>query len=409
MEMLVVNMTVILGANQVLSHGFGVFLFAALFPFMRDTLGLTHWHLAAVGIATQVAYLGGALSVGFLGRHFTPEKMTLATGVCSSLMLLCLSLVSNPLLIIAVLSVLAFSAAVCWSAIVGLISQHVAEQKAATSLSAAGSGTAWGYGLNGLILIWWVPMWGWQSAWMMVAGVGAVVVLLTVQMLRLLPAASGTVGSRSISESESTVLSTRQLLSAFLTEKRAFLSCLIYFLIGLSCISFSSWLNTYLDELDQSDALAGPTWTMLGVSGMIAGITAGWLADRKGHATALLIMSLGFSIGLMAFSYDPVEYALVAAAGYGLMYFPVWGIVSSWVAQRYSPIATMQLSGLGMVASALGGSSGNLAAGYIQNHTGSLSLLYLVLAFAGAVLVCVTGMMAWQQHKEPDLRKPCCS
>ncbi|WP_370278105.1 nitrate/nitrite transporter [Pontibacterium sp.] len=396
------KMTVILGANQVLSHGFGVFLFAAMFPFMRDTLGLTHWHLAAVGIATQIAYLSGALSVGFLGRHFTPEKLILITGAGSSILLLFLSFTSSPLLLIVALSLLAFSAAVCWSGIVGLISQHVAGDKAAMSLAAAGSGTAWGYGINGLILIWWVPVWGWQSAWIMVAGVGAAVALVTVQMMRSLPIASASAPNCALSESETTVLSTRQLLRAFLTERRAFLSCRIYFLSGLSCISFSSWLNTYLDELGQSDSLAGPTWTMLGVSGMVAGISAGWLADRKGHATALLIMSLGFGIGLAAFVYDPVEYALVAGAGYGLMYFPVWGIVSSWVAQRYSPIATMQLSGLGMVASALGGSAGNLTAGYIQNLTGSLALLYLVLALAGVAMVCVTGFMAWQQQRGAD-------
>ena len=132
------KVTVVLGANQILSHGFGVFLFAALFPFMRDTLGLTHWHLAAVGIATQVSYLSGALSVGYLGRHLTPEKLILITGAGSSALLLALALLSNPLMIIAALSILAFSAAVCWSAIVGLISQHVAEDKAAISLAAAG-------------------------------------------------------------------------------------------------------------------------------------------------------------------------------------------------------------------------------------------------------------------------------
>ncbi|MDI3325553.1 MFS transporter [Pontibacterium granulatum] len=396
------KMTVILGSNQVLSHGFGVFLFAALFPFMRDTLGLTHWHLAAVGIATQAAYLSGALSVGFLGRYFTPEKLILMAGGGSSLLLLSLSFTSSPLLLIPVLSLLAFSAAVCWSGIVGLISQHVAEDRAALSLAAAGSGTAWGYGINGLILIWWVPIWGWQSAWVMVAGVGAAVVLVTIQMMRSLPAHASPCQNYKLAESETAVLSTRQLFRAFLTERRAFLSCLIYFLIGLCCITFSSWLNAYLDELGQSETLAGPTWTMLGVSGMVAGITAGWLADRKGHVTALLIMSLGFAFGLAAFSYDPVEYALVVGAGYGLMYFPVWGIVSSWVAQRYSPIATMQLSGLGMVASALGGSAGNLAAGYIQNLTGSLSFLYLVLAVAGAAMVCVTGFMAWQQQRGAD-------
>lgn len=397
------RIAIILGANQVLSHGFGIFLFSALFPFMRDALGMTHWHLAAVGIATQLAYLGGALSVGVLGRFLSAEQLVLSTGIASAMLLLCLSMMLQPILLMGVLSLLAFSAAICWGAIVGLISQHVVADKAATYLSAAGSGTAWGYGINGLVLLWWVPVFGWETAWMFTACFGAVVVLLTWQMIRVLPVSSGTQGGSSeydLSGYENASLSMRQLFRALLTEQRACLSCLIYLLVGFTCITFTSWLNTYLDELAQPQTLAGTTWTILGISGMIAGVAIGRLADRKGHAVAVLTMAVGFTFGLAAFSYDPVQYALVAGVGYGLMYFPVWGIISSWVAQRYSPIATMQLSGLGMVASAIGGSTGNLVAGYIQNTTGSLSLLYLILALVSTGLIVCGGFMVWHEKRD---------
>ncbi len=402
------RMAIILGANQVLSHGFGIFLFSALFPFMRDALGMTHWHLAAVGIATQLAYLGGALSVGVLGRHLSAEQMVLATGIASAALLLGLSMLVQPILLIAVLSLLACSAAICWGAIVGLISQHVTADKAATYLSASGSGTAWGYGINGLILLWWIPVFGWESAWVFTACFGAVVVLLTLQMIRALPASAELRESQAydLDSYDNASLSMRQMFRAVLSEHRACMSCLIYFLVGFTCITFTSWLNTYLDELAQREALSGSTWTILGVSGMIAGIAIGKLAEKRGHAFAVLTMSVGYAVGLAAFSFDPVQYAFVAGVGYGVMYFPVWGIISSWVAQRYSPIATMQLSGLGMVASAMGGSAGNLTAGYIQNTTGSLSLLYLILALAAVMLIVCAGLMVWHGRREEGVMQP---
>ena len=143
-------------------------------------------------------------------------------------------------------------------------------------------------------------------------------------------------------------------------------------------------------------SLAGSTWSVIGISGMACGLLIGRLADKKGHDVTLLLMASGFSVGLAAFSFDPLSYAFLAGAGYGLMYFPVWGVLSSWLSQRYSPIATMQLSGIGMVASAIGGSLGNVLAGQILNQTGSLALMYDLLAVAGVLLVLITAVIYWR-------------
>lgn len=274
------KLTALLGANQVLSHGFGVFLFAALFPFMRDDLGLTYWHLSAVGIATQLAYLAGAMSIGLLGRILPAEKLILLSAAASSGLLFSLAVLLQPVLMIMVLALLAFSAAVCWGSIVGIITRYVPADRAASSLSAAGSGTAWGYGVNGLLLLFWVPLLGWQITWMVTAAAGVFVLLLSLFMLRSLQGLPDVALVSPQVERSPGVLSTRKLFRALLTEQRAALSCAIYFLIGFTCITFSGWLNTYLDELGQT-SLAGPTWTILGVSGMLAGAGIGRLADKK--------------------------------------------------------------------------------------------------------------------------------
>ena len=58
----------VFGLNQIVSHGFGLFLFAALVPLMRESIAITNWHIAAIGALTQLSYLAGALLLGFIGN-----------------------------------------------------------------------------------------------------------------------------------------------------------------------------------------------------------------------------------------------------------------------------------------------------------------------------------------------------
>ncbi|SFG80559.1 hypothetical protein SAMN05216175_11449 [Neptunomonas qingdaonensis] len=143
---------------------------------------------------------------------------------------------------------------------------------------------------------------------------------------------------------------------------------------------------------------------------MIAGFLTGKLADSKGHGIALLIVFGGFSSGLFAFVYDPAYFAVFAGFGYGLMYFPMWGIVAGWVNQHYSSTATMQINGIGMVTFGLGGALGNLMAGFIQDISGSLERVYWVIAI-DALLLVVLALYIYlteQQDVEKYMGNPLC-
>lgn len=395
------RLAVIFGMNQVVSHGFGMFLFAALVPLMREAIQLSHWHLAAIGALTQLAYLAGAMLLGVLGHRLNTARLALTTGSLSTALLFTMAHLENPLFIMLALTCLAASAAISWGTLVEIISRHVQPGQRSTYLSTVSSGTAWGYGLNGLLILLVVPSLGWQQAWQLAGATGLLVVALTWRLLRSLrsPAASTTVAA------EPAMLATRLLLT-IATERTAFLACLICLLAGFTTMPFSTWLNTYLDQLGLPASLGGYTWTTVGLTGMVAGLLTGGLADRKGHGVALLIIFGGFALGQLAFAYDPARFALVAGFGYGLMYFPMWGIVAGWVGRHYSSTVTMQISGLCMVTFGLGGTLGNLLAGYLRTVTGSLDAVFMTLAGAALLLVGL-GLWIWSStpavSPQPDL------
>ncbi|OYD25742.1 MFS transporter [Oceanimonas baumannii] len=384
-----VKIAVVFGLNQVVSHGFGMFLFAAMVPLMRESILLNHWHLAAIGALTQLAYLAGALLLGVFGHRLGTERLALITGSLSSGLLLTMAYLEHPLLIMAVLTCLAASAAISWGTLVEIVSRHVHAGLRSTCLSTISSGTAWGYGLNGLLILIIVPMLGWQQAWLLAGGTGLLVVTLT---RRLLQALNKPLTATAVSPEPA--LPTSRLLFTIFNERTAFLACLTCFLAGLTTMPFSSWVNTYLDQLALPASLGGYTWTTVGVTGMVAGLLAGKLADKQGHGVALLVIFGGFALGLMAFVYDPGRFALMAGFGYGLMYFPMWGILAGWVGRDYSATATMQISGACMMTFGLGGTLGNLLTGYLRAATGSLDAVFIALAGA-AVLLVVLAVWIW--------------
>ncbi|MCY0964050.1 MFS transporter [Parathalassolituus penaei] len=385
-------MTPTFAINQIISHGFGLFLFVAMVPLMQGDVNFSHWHLASAGALTQIAYLSGAVLLGAMMHRLNSGTVLLATAAVTTTLLFSMMWVQAPEVILAMLAVMAFTAAISWGAIVELSGRYGQPQRRATGLSIAASGTAWGYSINGLLILVIVPWLGWRAGWLVAGLSGGMCMLLTWLMLRRVMAATAVVEGQSRSDSLSSAqvsdaLPMRRLLLSVLCERTSAWAFWLLFMVGLTTIPFSTWLNTWFAEQSLPADLGGYTWTVIGLTGMVSGLLMGKLADHKGHAVALLLMTLLFALGMFGLIIAPANAALLAGLGYGLMYFPIWGVIGSWVGNHYSPKAAMQISGLGMVAFGAGGASGNLLAGAIQQITGNLSGLYQLIAVGSLILV----------------------
>ena len=391
------RMAITFGFNQVISHGFGLFLFAALVPLMQESIDITSWHLATIGALTQLSYLAGAMILGIIGHRMDSGRLLIGTGILTSCLLFSMAWLNDPLIITCVLTVMAASAAISWGGIVEMVTSYGRLDRTSTNLSIASSGTAWGYSLNGLIILLVVPVFGWRSGWIAASVFGLITLFATITLLRHMRQ------NKEEHDIEVTfAMTSRQLFATVFKERTAFLSCLVLFLVGLSTMTFSTWLNTFLAQLNLPAALGGYTWSVIGMTGMVVGFFAGKLADSKGHGIALLIIFGAFALGLLAFTYDPARFVLLAGLGYGLMYFPIWGIVAGWVSKHYSSKATMQINGIGMVTFGLGGALGNLAAGAINEFTGSLMNVYWLITAMGCVLFVLAAYIYLSDRKPVD-------
>jgi len=337
--------------------------------------------------------------LGVVGHRLDSGRTLLVTGSLTSSLLFIMGWLNDPIIMMCLLTIMAASAAMSWGSIVELVTRHGRADRTSTNLSIASSGTAWGYSVNGLIILLIAPLLGWRSSWMVASVLGLVVVFTTFSLLKSM---RNQAQSQDIDVNFAVAMGTKQLFKTVFRERTAFLSCLILLLVGASTITFTTWLNTYLAELSLPPALGGYTWSMIGLTGMIAGFFVGKLADKKGHGVTLLsifgIFGI-FALGLVAFSFHPAHFVLLAGFGYGMMYFPIWGIVAGWVSKQYSSKATMQINGIGMVAFGLGGSLGNLLAGMIHEATGSLQNIYWLICALGIVLFILATYIFLQERQ----------
>lgn len=395
------------GLNQVVSHGFGVFLFAALIPMMRESIAISYWHLALIGALTQIAYLTGALLLSLIGHRISSGVIALSTGMFTSGLLLTMAILDDPVWVMLVLTLCAASASVSWGALVELISRYASAAGRSTCLSTAASGTAWGYGMNGLVILMVVPVLGWRSSWILAGIVGCLSVFLTWRLLKGLrqqsPLSESMVPVPESATTQGAGLNARMLWQTVTRDRAAFFACLICCLVGLATMPFSSWLNIYLEEQGAVSSLGGYTWTIAGITGMFAGYLAGKVADAWGHGLALIIVFSGFAIGVLAFIFDPLRFAPLAGVGYGLMYFPMWGIIAGWLSRNYSAVATMQINSIGMVVFGIGGAAGNLLAGWFQEYSGSLSGIYLVIAVDSLILLLIAIYIVLTENRYNSL------
>ncbi|MCP8689007.1 MFS transporter [Marinobacterium sedimentorum] len=230
------RMAAIFGLNQVVSHGFGVFLFAALLPLMRESINISNWQLAAIGALTPLSYLAGALLLGLIGHRVGTVRLALTTTSLTTALLFLMSQLRDPLHITLALIILAASASISWGTIVEIISRY------ASCMSCASSGTAWGYGANGLLILLVVPLFGWESSWIIAGVIGVLALMLSWRLLRgLQPRVLN-----ADSSTDTAAIPAMRLLGVILGERTALFACIICFLVGFSAMPLSAWLNIYL-------------------------------------------------------------------------------------------------------------------------------------------------------------------
>ncbi|EFQ64259.1 putative major facilitator family (MFS) transporter [Pseudomonas fluorescens WH6] len=355
---------------------------------MRRDIGFDYTTVGLITGGAQVGFLLFSSVTSVISRYVEGWKISLVSTVITSLALLGLSVSQSIWLSGGLLILLGGCSASVYIPLAEIVTKGFSPGNRSRVMGLISSGTSYGVFINGLLVSFLTLNGGWRSIWLTAGLISVVLCVMAWLLLRNLAAGGeGEVAAERLSSAKRPV----PWLSRSL-----YLTWAIAFLNGMALLPFQTYLAPYLrDELGVSVRDAGFIWTTIGAVGMASGFLVGWIADKVGVrvSLAMCFLSAGLASALV-FSFNSIALFYLAALLFALAFYPVFGLVPSYIGQIVPVSRLTQAFGIANVLIGLGGVCGNFLGGLSKDVTGSFSTVYWVVAlllFAQCVMVFMLG------------------
>ncbi len=362
-------------------YGFGIYLFPAIYPLMRPELHLPLSALGDIASAQQLGFLAGCGLVGSAVGIFGPRRTILAAMAASTICLFGMATIQDIWLLGALLIVLNSAAVFAWAPMVSVVAHYVPQRHRGKALGLISSGTSYGVLINGVLLAPLADRAGWRPTWLAAASIAAALLAASFMVTRGLvrlpwqaPAADRRKGAvHALADGGWVVIA-------------------IAVLGGMAGWPFLTYWSAFLQgELHHSAALAARTWSLVGLVGLIAGVSVGFMADSIGSRAALAVTaSLLCVAGALAALHPTALTLFIAAACFGSSFNPIYGLLAATIGKSGLQRQATTLSALVNAGLGVGTLLGEFLAARSESAFGSLQPIYIatsVLAVAMFILV----------------------
>jgi predicted MFS family arabinose efflux permease len=348
------------------TFGFGIYLFAQLVPDMRASLGFDISYVGTLTASGQFGFLICALLAAWITPRIGGGWVIFGSGVVCAVALLLIPLTHNILLIGALLTILAGTAATVFVPMVDVISRTVAYKYRGMAMGLVSSGTSYGVFINSLLVPLYAPQGEWRMVWWIV---GLITVVLAVGVMVVFSRArlfARNIDSPAQEETQVTVG------KSALMQPWVLMVWAMNFLLGFSTFPFQNYLSSYLrTELNFDVAYAAQIWASIGFVGMFSGLIVGWLSDRTGLRAAMLLVYACVAGAALIFVVHPVGYwPLAAGILFAVAFYPIFGVAN--------------------ILQGVGGMIGNFCAGLLASFNGSFVGVYAVIGVVALLMAGVT-------------------
>lgn len=386
-----VVLAVVLTGFVASTYGFGVYLFANLVVDMRRDIGFDYTTVGLITGGAQIGFLLFSSVTSVISRYVEGWKISLVSTVITSLALLGLSVSDSIGVSGALLILLGGCSASVYIPLAEIVTKGFSPGNRSRVMGLISSGTSYGVFINGLLVSFLTVHGGWRSIWLTAGVISVALCGAAWFLLRNLAAGEqgGAGDERSVAVDHH-----RSWLSRSL-----YMIWAIAFLNGMALLPFQTYLAPYLrDELGVSVQDAGFIWTTIGAVGMASGFLVGWIADKVGvrASLAMCFLSAGLAATLV-FSVNSVPLFYLAAFLFALAFYPIFGLVPSYIGQLVPVSRLTQAFGIANVLIGLGGVCGNFLGGLSKDLTGSFSSVYWVVA----LLLFLQCVMVFTLGKQP--------
>lgn len=358
--------------------------YGLIVPPMRESLGLSYQQAGMLGTVTALGYLCLVMVAGLAAGRFGGRNTVLLGVALVTVGFAGLSVASDYRVLLLLMALLGFGTAFGYTPLVSLLSSWFPERRGAV-IGMLNGGVGAGMLVAGML----VPLApavfgdaGWRVTWAAFAVGGALVLIAVLAFLRNPPVpATGT--EEAPARDRAAVFRNRHVITVGL----------IYGVLGTTYIVQVVFMYSYALESGIPSVVAGRLAALMGALGIFSGLLWGWLSDRIGRGTALLLSKALYLAGMTIPVLSPTLAGF--AAHYVILGVAVTGVFTSVLAAstehvgaREAPLAVSFVT----VFMAAGQLAGPAAAGVVIDWTGDFRLTFGLCA----ALIVVGVALCWR-------------
>lgn len=373
--------------------GLGRFSLGMLLPSMGVSLNLNYSQMGLIGTGNFVGYMISVVLAGMVARVIG-ARWTISIGlviVGGSMVL-----ISKAMGFLAVMSLYlatGIGSGLANVPMMGLVSHWFSKSTRGRAAGIMLSGNGIAIVFTGLL----IPginaslgIEGWRTGWLTIGVISLFVAGVASLFLRDEPREKGLMP---LGEADTLITSTRPETEERKRSNRwimVHLGC-IYSLFGATYSVYATFIVTAMvNERGFGENTAGNFWAVVGGLSIFSGPLFGWLSDRLGRKTGMVVVYTLFTI----------SYALVAAnlpnsflyASIGIFGLAVWSIptiMSAAVGDYTGPVRAVKAFGFITLFFGAGQITGPAVAGFLTDMSGTFSMAFWLCAFltAGAVVL----------------------
>jgi len=376
--------------------GLGRFSLGMLLPSMGISLNLNYSQMGFIGTGNFVGYMISVVLAGMIARAIG-ARWTISLGLV--LVGVSMVLVGRAMTFVEVMALYVatgIGSGLANVPMMGLVSHWFLKSTRGRAAGMMLSGNGLAIVFTGLFVPWvnaGQGAEGWRTGWLTIGIISLVIAGIAAAILRNDPeekgltplgvAIQGPAAASNIDVPEKKESSKWTMVH---------LGC-IYALFGATYVVYATFIvTTMINERGFGEGAAGTFWAVVGGLSIFSGPLFGWLSDRLGRKTGMMVVYTLFTIAYVLVAANLPEPFLYASIGiFGLAVWSIPTIMAAAVGDYMGPVQAVKAFGFITLFFGAGQITGPAVAGFLADITGSFSVAFwlcAILTSGAVVLTC---------------------
>jgi MFS family permease len=373
--------------------GLGRFSLGMLLPSMGTSLGLNYSQMGVLGTGNFVGYMISVVLAGMVARAIGARwTITLGLILVGASMVL-ISRAAGFVGVMTLYVATGIGSGLANVPMMGLVSHWFFKSNRGRAAGAMLSGNGIAIVFSGLFIPWVnasVGVQGWRTSWMTIGAISLVIAAIAGFLLRNNPGEKGLSPLGQAGSASAPLEANPKKKPTVNKWILVHLGC-IYALFGATYVVYATFIVTAMvNERGFGENTAGTFWAVVGGLSIFSGPVFGWLSDRLGRKTGMMVVYTLFTISYVLVAANLPNLFLYASIGiFGLAVWSIPTIMSAAVGDYTGPVRAVKAFGFITLFFGAGQITGPVVAGFMADITGTFSMAFwwCGILTAGAVVL----------------------